>query len=155
MEEANYQHGVETNRVAMEGAHLRGGSDDDDSGRKQYKHFTWRQDSENIELMALVPDAIVGKKIITKNVKVSIKSTSLKVEIVNSSDAVIVLEGESGAAAESATPVGQLVPLVHIAELFQRINVDDSTWFVSGREIQVSLCKSSSDTWPDIAKSKK
>jgi hypothetical protein len=131
--------------------------------KTQYKYFSWKEDNENVELTIPIPDEI--EKPTSKSIKVVIKSKALKVDISNTSDRVIIRDAEQRVhpkspkmAADSVTAQlsefakGTVVPLLDLPVLYGQVIIDESTWFVSGREIHVSLCKAAAGKWDSLEK---
>ncbi len=130
VQKQNYEHGLSTNRVAMESEAGPATGADSDRG------FSWSENGEIVEVVVSVPAEIA--KVGSKDIKVRFTSRSLLVQIRNSAPHSLASQFDP---AHSAEPNAMLT-LLDIPQLAGTIRAEDSTWSVSGRDIELSLEKS-------------
>ncbi len=113
----NYDHGVSTGRVAMEGSEEanRGPTT---SGEDAVRGFRWNETNELMEVCVTFPSDIA--KVVSKDVKIKFGSKSLLVQVSNGGVINVLLD----------------VPLLAGA-----VRPDDSTWSISGRDLEISMEK--------------
>mmetsp|Transcript_2081 Transcript_2081/g.2841 ORF Transcript_2081/g.2841 Transcript_2081/m.2841 type:complete len:161 (+) Transcript_2081:24-506(+) len=126
----NYQLGIATNKVAMDS----GDASEVVEGESVDKAYQWSEGGEYVEVVVNVPGTTSSKKLSSKDVKVDIRSKTLKVMAKDDS--------------------GQFSSLVDI-KLAGSVSVDDSTWnlgFAKGMvTVEVTLAKqNNSKKWGKV-----
>ncbi len=117
IQKLNYEHGVSTGRVAMEGSE-QANRGPVTNGEDSVRGFRWNETNELMEVCVTFPPDIV--KVVSKDVKVKFGSKSLRVEVSNGGARQVLLD----------------VPLLAGA-----VRPDDSTWSISGRDLEISMEK--------------
>lgn len=124
----NYEHGIATNKVVMDG----GGEKDLSSGNGDGYH--WIETNEIMEVNVKIPDEIT--KIITKDIKVKFTSNSLVVQLKNSTNQVITNSSTS-----VTTEPNNMITLLEVSKLAGTIRPDECTWSINDRDIDIFMEK--------------
>ncbi len=130
IQKQNYEHGVRTNRVTMDS------EAPPSEGTEAHRGFRWTETRELMDVSVTVPAEIA--KISAKDVKVRFSGRALCVQIRNTSAAALASPFDPSL--PLAEPQAMLT-LLDIPVLGGAIRADESTWSVSGREVEVSMEK--------------
>lgn len=139
----NYEHGIATNRVAMESS-LIDESAATASTLSDFPSVKWSETNEQIELSATMPVEII--KFTTKDIDVKICPSKLSVKVRNNTNCSISITSRLNS---NITPLNEWIVLLE-GNLEHTVSVDDSTWCINGRDIELSLEKTSSRIWKKL-----
>ena len=122
----NYEAGIATNKVAME-SDLHSGEMSAEVEVAGAENVKWSETSDYLELSVELPEEI--KTFTKKDIVVKIQSTQVSIKVRNT----------------SAAGAGELL-LLWEGALAGSVSVDDSTWCINKRTVEISLEKAGSST---------
>ena len=136
----NYQHGVVTNRVAMDGDKGDGAAADDlVAGSSRVDGVTWSQTAEFVEVAVQLPESV--QRFTRKDLRVSFQARRLSVELRNTTEGPVSWQG-------AEVPAGAFLSVWAPATLGGVIRTDDCTWCLNGHVLELTLEKAgSSGRW--------
>lgn len=143
----NFEYGVATNQVAMSGPEQ---SSESGELKALADNLQWSESPDQVEVVVSVPPEL--PKPAGKHVKVSIGPSHLSVRVLNTSASILkhTIPADGSKIIEYAP--NEWVPIADL-NLAGVILLDESTWIINGRDIELTLEKASSGkTWGQLTR---